>query len=201
MSSLFVSRRPSATSPPRRIDPEPFGIAVGVASIVGGLAGAVSLYRDFNRSWFRGSHRVALTTLRRISEVLSEMERDIADMERLTAQAFALDVQTIWLGSRVLMVPAQFTEYAKKAEGLLPKLRQVLKATHQLERRVAGLPYVHSETNRVLVDLNLRIEAVMTGRHRPAPEILGEVGTVVKQSRMVVEELLTDLGGSIHSSS
>jgi hypothetical protein len=179
----------------KRIDPEPFGIAVGVAGIVGGLAGAVSLYRDFSRTRFRRSHRAALATLKNVIETLAAIDQDLADMENLVAHSLSTDLQPIWLGSRVLMVPAQFADYARKAEGLLPKLRKVLKATHRLEGLAVSLPYVQSQTNRNLVDLNLKIEAVLAGRHRPPTEILSEVGEIVKQSRSVVEELFVELGG------
>ena len=179
----------------KRIDPEPFAIAASVGSIVGGLAGAVAIYRDFSRTRFRRSHRRALGILKSIQEVLAGMEKDLADMESLTEHALSIDVQPIWLGSRVLMVPAQFTEYARKAEGLFPKLHKVLKATHRLERLAVSLPYVPSQSNRALVDLNLKIETVLAGRHRPPTEMLMEVGQIVKQSRSVVEGLFTELGG------
>jgi hypothetical protein len=179
----------------KQIDPEPFAIAASVGSIVGGLAGAVALYRDFNRTRFRKSHRRALNILKNVQEVLAGMEKDLADMESLTEHALSIDVQPIWLGSRVLMVPAQFTEYAKRAEGLLPKLRKVLKATHRLERLAVSLPYVPSQSNRALVDLNLKIETILAGRHRPPTAMLAEVGQIVKQSRSVVKELFAELGG------
>jgi len=186
--SLIPNRR-------KRIDPEPIGIAVSVAGIVGGLAGAVSLYRDFNRTRFRRSHRAAVTVLNKVQPLLTGIERDLAQMEHLIDRSLSIDLQSIWLGSRVLMVPAHFSEYARIAEGLLPKLRKVLKASHRLERIAVRLPYVDSQTNRSLVNLNLKIETVMTGRHRPATEILGDVAEVVKQSRAVVQQLFAELGG------
>lgn len=177
------------------IDPEPFGIAVGIAGIVGGFVGAVSLYRDFSRTRFRKSHRAALSTLHRITKVLAEIDKHIAIMERLSAEAIELETQPVWLGSRVLMVPVQFKEYAQHAEHVISKLRRVLSATHRLERLSVQIPYVRSEKTREIVELNLHIEKLWKYRHRNATETLTEVRAIVVRARRMTQRLLEELGG------
>ena len=179
----------------KRIDPEPFGIAVGIAGIVGAFAGAVCLYKDFSRTWFRKSHRAALSTLYRIIEVLKDIEKHVGIMERLAAEAIQIDTQPIWLGSRILMVPVQFKEYSQSADRVLSQLRKVLRATHRLERLSVRIPYVKSEETQDIVELNIHIEDLLKNRYRDAIKTLTEVRAIVNRAHSMTQHLIIELGG------
>jgi hypothetical protein len=116
-------------------------------------------------------------------------------MEEAVETGIEAGPQPFWLGSRVFLPPVYFTEYAKNADQVMGLLRQVLKATHQLERRISVLPYVDHTGVRDVVDLQVKIEDVLHGRGRGATETLRQVRPLVARTRSIAEELRRELEG------
>lgn len=177
------------------VDPDPFTLAVGVAGIVGGLAGAVSLYRTAVRMPMRRSHREAVKTLNEAYMILDEMERRVVEMEELVRDALVLKLSPVPLGPTVALVPAQFRQYARNAEWTVSRLRQLLKATHRLERRVPLLPYVHRESTRDLINVQERIDQLLRRDDRTGGVSLEQLRHVLTGTRELVKQLLFDLTG------
>lgn len=179
----------------QQLDPEPFTIVTGIAGIIGGFAGAVSLFRTFAPVSLKQPHRQTIAILERTIKTLTEIERAVEQMERAVATGMEVGPEPFWLGSRVFLVPAYFTEYTANADRVMRLLRQVLKATHQLERRVSILPYVDRADMRDVVDLQVKIEDVLHGRNRHATETLQHVPPIVARARSIAEELRRELQG------
>ena len=58
------------------VDPDPFGVAVSIASILGGLAAVISLYREFGKS-LRRSHAKAVRVLGSVKATIDDIDRDV----------------------------------------------------------------------------------------------------------------------------
>jgi hypothetical protein len=83
----------------------------------------------------------------------------------------------------------------KNADRVMGILRQVLRATHQLERRISVLQYVNRAEMRDVVDLQVKIQDVLAGRSRSAAEILGQLRPLIARARNIAEELRRELEG------
>jgi hypothetical protein len=147
------------------VDPDPFGVAVSVASILGGLAAGISLYREFGRS-LRRSHAKAIRVLGSVQTTIDDIDRDVQVIRERTEAAVPVASVSFGPGQRLLMTPIDFREYAKATEGAISPLRKVLKATHQLERTVPELPYMRPSATRDVVDVQLRIERLLRDPNR-----------------------------------
>jgi hypothetical protein len=177
----------------RRLDPEPFTIVTGIAGIVSGFAGAVSLFKTFAPVSLKQSHRQTIAILERTIKNLADIEQAVERMERAVANGMQVGAQPIWLGSRVFLVPVDFTEYTTNADRVMRLLREVLKATHQLERRISVLPYVDHGDLREVVDLQVKIDDILRGRSRSATETLHQLPPVIGRARSIAQELQRQL--------
>jgi hypothetical protein len=116
-------------------------------------------------------------------------------MERAVAAGIEAEPQPFWLGSRVFLAPFYFKEYTVQADRVMRLMRDVLKATHQLERRISILPYVDHGNMRDIVDLQVKIEDILHGRNRGATETLQQVAPIIARARGFAEELRRELQG------
>ncbi len=178
------------------LDPDPFRIAVDIANIVGGLSGAIALYMTYARLSVRASHRRTIAILGRTVRIFDEIDRELQEVGRIVAAAVLVERQpTPWVGPRVLLVPVQFTEYARRTEAIFGRLRDILKATHRLERAIRFLPYIDYERTREVVDIANKADDILRAQERAPGDLLDQVHVIVGQIREVCETLLRELEG------
>ena len=177
----------------RQCDPEPFTIVTGIAGIIGGLAGTVSLFKTFAPTSLKRSHRQTIEILRRIIKNLAEMEQYTEQMEKAIATGFELERPPFLLGSRVVLVPLYFSQYAASSDRVMQLLRQLVKDMHRLERRISILSYVNQPDLREVVDLQVKIDDVLHGRNRSAINTLREIRPLIANARGFVENFLREL--------
>lgn len=190
-----ADNRRAALKKQKYYDPEPFTIVATVASILGGLNGAVSLYKNFAPTRLAASHRQTIDLLERTDKDLTEIEEAVGGMQ--AAIEFGLDAGTtpFWLGSQIFLPPLYFRQYAKNADRIMGILRRVLRSTHRLERRISVLPYVNKPEMREVVDLQVQIQHILANPSGPAGDLLRDIRAVVRRVRDLIEDVRRDLQG------
>lgn len=176
-------------------DPVPFDVAVSIASIVGGFAGAVGLYKTYAPVSFAKSHRQTIEILDRTLADLAEIQAAIGGMQRAIAIGLEAGPRPFWLGSQVFLPPKYFTEYAANTDRVMAVLRRILRSTYKLERRISILPYARPPEVQGVVELQLQIEDILRIRGESAAVVLNRIEAVVTKARVLVEDLRRELGG------
>ncbi len=176
-----------------RIDPDPFTIVVGIAGIVGGLAGGVNLYSRFFPASPISSHKRAKLFLKQAQADLQEMQEHSDAIDHLVADAVHVDIRPTWAAPGILMVPSQFREYSRRADRVMVLLRRLLKSTHAIEKAVRILPYVPPESVGGMVEFELKIKEVLASRHQDLRASLTGARELVQQAMGLSRDLLNKL--------
>lgn len=179
----------------KHCDPVPFEIAVSIASIVSGCAGAVALYRTYAPVSIAKSHRRTIQIFNRSLADLGQLQSAIDAMRKSIAIGREVGPQPLWLGSRVFVPPAYFKEYAANADRAMAVLRRILRSTHSLERTISVLPYATPPDVRRIAELQLQIEDLLHSRTESGNAVLNRIGAVVTEVRGLVGELRRELEG------
>lgn len=182
--------------PARYVDPDAFTVVVGVAGIVGGLASAASLIRDFARPSLRTSQRQALEVLERIQPSLRELRHELDVMREAVGTGIEGDDVSRWLGRPVLLPLVSFRAYQRSSDRVMALLRQVLKATHRLERRLYSLPWISGPGLRSAVVVQDRIAELLRKRRAAPIDALEEMGAVVAMVDTMITAIRSEMGHS-----
>ena len=164
--------------PARYVDPDAFTVVVGVAGIVGGLASAASLIRDFARPSLR------------------ELRHELDVMREAVGTGIEGDDVSRWLGRPVLLPLVSFRAYQRSSDRVMALLRQVLKATHRLERRLYSLPWISGPGLRSAVVVQDRIAELLRKRRAAPIDALEEMGAVVAMVDTMITAIRSEMGHS-----
>jgi hypothetical protein len=178
----------------KHIDPDPFTLVVGIAGIVGGFASVASLFPDYIRPSRGTSHRKALTVLERIRPALSEIHGQIEVLQSAVRIGVGGDDDLRWLGRPVLLPRVSFREYSRASDRIMVLLRQILKATHRLERYLYSIPYVTGDGSREVIVVQTQIEELLRSRHETPANILESITAIVGRVEHMIQNILSQMG-------
>ena len=134
---------------PVRVDPDPFGVIVGIAGIVGGAAGALALYDRYKLAHpVRGRRRLR-AILDELDDTLRYLDTDLEIVQEIIEEAEISRDRGFRMGGGMFLAPEQFTRYEKAVDSSFRRLRTLLKLSHRLERALGVFDEPRERTQTV----------------------------------------------------
>ena len=175
----------------RRVDPDPFGVIVAIATIVAGVASGLDLYRRANPDTAFKARRRIRDRLERLTDLLRYLAADVEVIRDVLASADVPGNRRFRFGVGVFMTPGQVDRYDEATDDALDRLRRVLRITHSLEKEISQveqpdsvprisdiLEGLRTTTRRLLVDEDLTVD-----------EALDNLETVLQTALNVAQEV------------
>lgn len=179
-----------------RIDPDPFGVIVGIAGILGGAAGALALYDRYTLAHpVRGRRRLK-RILDELEDTLRYLDTDLEIVQDIITNAQIPGDRNFRMGGGMYLSEKDFGRYEKAVDNSYRRLRTILKLTNRLERALGQFPEPKERTTMVamLDESKERLERLIRDWGMTVDEAAQELRASIALTRQVLSEFRGQLG-------
>lgn len=170
----------------RRIDPDPFGIIVGIAGILGGIVAAIELYDRYVRSLPSNSLRKIKGYIINLEDELEYLLVDLRVIQDILHKAKFPYGERFQPISSIMISPDEFERYANAANRVLDRLRRILRLVHRLERSLVSLPEAEIFESKKILMVRETIEGILWNKNIAIIHALDEVIKLIKMLQDLV---------------
>lgn len=180
----------------RVIDPEPFGVLVGVVGIVGSVASTIAAFKTFAKESPTKTRLAALTLIDQTRDELRHLAADLEIVEEILSSAEITANRLFRPDTAAFLEESQFWRYDQAADRILARLRTLLRLTNKLDHLLPRLSDVRvGEAAKYIGDARGHLQRLLRDPNLPVEQALQDLVSVVQQVGSLIAELRSDLGG------
>lgn len=174
----------------RLVDPDPWGIIVGIAAIISSTVSTTNIIRTVVRESSASAYRDIRYNLQQASDTVRYIEADIEVLSSILASADISSERRFRPGATAFLSNDQFRRYEKTTDLLLRRLREIVRISNKLDRLLPRLNNRNLENRaRNIVEIQDRLERIINDQSRSVGEVLSDLQTALSALRRLMDEI------------